>query len=397
MHHEPEKHGNTFLSVAAIVLRRWKIVAVVAVATTLAGLAASVLGRASYVTSTTMVPFAGSQARSGLALAGLPPGVAGLVGGSSSSPTDRLVGVILNSHTLADSMVGRLSPRFATEAEVRETLAKRTRVLRSIEGAVTIQVRAADADLALRMANTYPALLNDAMVRLTSEGAVRRQTLIESQMTVARERLVRSEQRLLAFQRNRSVPNVDQQATRTLDAAADLHRRVLDQELRVAELRRSLVPGHPQLQVAEGSLATLRTQLRRVSQGSGPAFVPLGEGGELKLASARLEREFAQDQQLYQSLTGALTEAQLDAHNNLPVLTVLDSARAPVRAGSPVRAGQMAAIFGVVLGVALALAGEALRRARINPDNAGFFAAWGQFRRDLRLGGGRRKEMAHGD
>jgi len=389
--------GNTVLALAGAVLLRWKTVLVVAVLVTAATAGWAVFRRPWFVTSTTMVPFSGSQTQSGLAMSGLPAGVASLVGGGMASPTDRLVGVVLGSQTLADSMVGRLAPRYGTEAEVRETMAERTRVLRSTEGSVTIQVRAPTPELAQRLANTYPELVNAAMARLSADGAVRRQSLLRTQLDLARERLVQSEQQLLAFQRNRSAPNIDDQARRTLDAAAGLHGRVLDAERRVAELRRTLVAGHPQLQAAIADLEALRGQLRRVSQGAGPAFVPLGQGGELRLASARLEAEFAQDQQLYQSLAAALTDAQLDANNNLPVLTVLDDARPAGRAGSPVRTAMFGALFGLVLGMGLVLGSELLRRARTNPGNAGFFAAWSQFRRDLRLGGRRGGGLAHGD
>jgi hypothetical protein len=55
------------------------------------------------------------------------------------------------------------------------------------------------------------------------------------------------------------------------------------------------------------------------------------------------------------------------------------------------------ALFGLVVGIALALLSEALRHARMNPGNAGFFAAWSQFRRDLKLGGRPRGDLAHGD
>lgn len=389
--------GNTVLALAGAVLLRWKTVLLVAVLVTAATAGWAVFRRPWFVTSTTMVPFSGSQTQSGLALAGLPAGVASLVGGATASPTDRLVGVVLGSQTLADSMVGRLAPRYGTEAEVRETMAERTRVLRSTEGSVTIQVRAPSPELAQRLANTYPDLVNAAMARLSADGAVRRQSLLRTQLDLARERLVQSEAQLLAFQRNRSAPNVDDQARRTLDAAAGLHGRVLDAERRVAELRRTLVAGHPQLQAAIADLEALRGQLRRVSQGAGPAYVPLGQGGELRLASARLEAEFEQNQRLYQSLAAALTDAQLDANNNLPVLTVLDDARPAGRTGSPVQTAMFGTLFGIVLGMGLVLGSELLRRARTNPGNAGFFAAWSQFRRDLKLGGRRDAGLAHGD
>lgn len=378
--------GLRFLDAVAAVLRRWKTVLVVAVLTMLAAAVTSMLTPPKYVASTTMVPFTGAQARGGLGLAQLPAGVATLVGVGSGSSSERLMGVMLKSRTLADSLVGRLAPRYVTEAELREILEDGTRVQRNPDGSVMVQVRARDPRLAARIANTYPVLVNELMARVSSEGAQRKQGFLEGQLSTVRERLLTSEQRLLAFQRSSGTSNVDEQARRTLDAAADLNAQVLEQERAVAQLRRTLAPGHPELRAAEAELGTRRAQLRRVTAGNtgSPMFVPLREGGELKAATSRLTREFAQEEAVYEALTAALAEAQLDANNNLPVLSVLDPAQVPGPMGSLPRTVALAGVLGALLGVALALVADGVARARANPRNAGFFAALAEVREDAR-------------
>ncbi|HEX8321714.1 Wzz/FepE/Etk N-terminal domain-containing protein [Longimicrobium sp.] len=379
-----EPDGPRVLDLVAAVLRRWKTVLVVAVLTMLAAAVTSMLTPSKYVASTTMVPFTGAQARGGLGLAQLPAGVATLVGVGAGSSSERLMGVMLKSRTLADSMVGRLAPRYVSEAELRKILKDGTRVQRNPDGSVVVQVRSLDPRLAARIANTYPVLVNELMARVSSEGAQRKQGFLEGQLSTVRERLLSSEQRLLAFQRSSGTSNVDEQARRTLDAAADLNAQVLDQERAVAQLRRTLAPGHPELQAAEAELGTRRAQLRRVTAGNtgSPMFVPLREGGELKAATSRLTREFAQEEAVYEALTAALAEAQLDANNNLPVLSVLDPAQVPGPTGSLPRTVALAGVLGALLGAALALVADGVARARANPRNAGFFAALAEVRQD---------------
>ncbi|HEY0036989.1 MAG TPA: Wzz/FepE/Etk N-terminal domain-containing protein, partial [Longimicrobium sp.] len=221
-----EPGGLRVLDIVAVVLRRWRMVLLVALLTTVAAVATALLTPPKYVASTTMVPFTGAQARGGLGLAQLPAGVASFFGGGAGSPTERLIGVMLKSQTLTDSMVGRLAPRHVTEQDLREILRDGTRVQRNPDGSVVVQVRAGDPRLAARIANTFPVLVNDLMVRVSSEGAQRKQDFLEAQLSTVRERLLNAEQRLLAFQRRSGASNVDEQARRTLDAASDLNAQV---------------------------------------------------------------------------------------------------------------------------------------------------------------------------
>ena len=373
------------LDLAAVVLRRWRVVALVALAVTLAGAASALLLPKYFVSSTRLVPFSAAQSRTQLSLGQLPGGMASLFGGAAAGGS-QLVAAVLDSRTLSDSVLARVARGDpARTARVAEILGEGVRVARGADGSVLVQVRARDPRLAAEIANAYPPLVNALLARLNAEGATKKGSFLEAQVATAREKLLRSEERLMNFQRERGAPNVEEQASRTLGAAADLQRAIYDQELEVARLRRTATPDNPRLRQALDELAARRGQLRRLTAGGGGAsvFVPVGEGAELKLASARLLRDLARDEQVYQSLTAALAEAQIDANNNLPVLSVLD----PALPGGPVRSLKrtlaLAAALGLLLGLVVAFAVEGVARLRDNPANAEFLAAWDRFRSEL--------------
>ena len=82
---------------------------------------------------------------------------------------------------------------------------------------------------------------------------------------------------------------------------------------------------------------------------------------------------------MYASLVAAVTDAQIDVSNALPVLTVLDVARPPVEPTLTVsEAAALSATFGTIFGVVVVFAGHALARARTDPANA---QAWATFSR----------------
>jgi len=376
------------LALGAVLLRRWRTVLLTALATAVTAVVVTLLLPPTYATGTLLVPFAGATSRSQIALSQLPAGLAGMAGGVGASPTERLIGVVLGSGTLSDSLVNRLARGDRERAiAVSKVLRKGTRVQRNPDGSIVIQVRAKDPKLAASIANTYPELINGILARVSAEGAIRKQAFLRTQLDTAQQHLTQSEQRLLDFQQRRAAPALDDQAQRTLEVASTLQQGIYQQELIVSELRRTATADNPQLRAAQAELDSRRAQLRRLTTGSGGSreiFVPIGEGPQLKVTSTRLMRNYAQDERIYQSLVAALTDAQIDANNNLPVLTVLDPAHVPDR---PTRQLPMtfalAFALGFVLGIAGIVGGEVARRLRSNAANAGFFEAWDGFRADL--------------
>lgn len=371
----------TALRVAAALARGWRSVLAVALSTMVAAMAAAAFLPKSYVAGTLLIPFVGSSSRSSLAAAGLPSGVAGLLGSVGGSPAERLLSAVLTSGTLFGAVVTRATHTPGERAVIEHVLRKGVRVIRNADGSLVIQVSAPTPELAARIANTYPPVLNEVLARLSSEGAATKQSFLRAQLDTADDRLSGSERKFIDFAQRRTAPAPEQQAQRTIDAAAALQQQLFEQEAAIAQLRRTATPNNPELRAAEALLATKRGQLSELTNGGTglrrSVLVPVERGTELRVASTRVEREYQQDLRIYTSLAAALTDAQIDVGNSLPVLTVLDPATPP---GDPTLDVSTAAVlglaFGLVLGAITTLVGQGLSRLRAHPETAPYFAAF---------------------
>jgi tyrosine-protein kinase Etk/Wzc len=378
------------LDLGAVILKQWRtVLGIVLVVMLLAAIIKLVLPE-TYTARTVLIPpQAQSDGRAQLIASQL-VGLSGLVGGANSS--HRLLGAVLKSRSMADSLVDQLGVagegNAEIEAEIRKILARDTELESSSDGSVVIKVSAEDPERAARIANLLPQLANRMVAQIGAQAALRKQQFLENQLVSARRKLEESEQQLIEFQEARDAPELQDQARRTIDAAADLQQQIIQQEIEVARLRRTVTPDNPQLQAAVAELGARREQLRRLTSGDrdrSQLFLSLGESPELKVASTRLLREYTKNEQIYVSLTAALAQAQIDGNNNLPIVTVLDPAIVPT---SPSGVGlgiilSVAALLGLVVGLLTAFVREHLHNARQQRADDPFFAAWDQLKADV--------------
>jgi tyrosine-protein kinase Etk/Wzc len=129
------------------------------------------------------------------------------------------------------------------------------------------------------------------------------------------------------------------------------------------------------LSVAEGELRTAeQAQLAFLQRNRQYLDSPL-----LAFEYNRLNRQVQLRQEVYQTLTKAHEEARIAEVRDTPVLTVIDSAIAPIKPSAPQRVlgTAIALIFGGALGVFLAYVAAARVRARTRqgPDYLAFRAA----------------------
>jgi uncharacterized protein involved in exopolysaccharide biosynthesis len=320
------------------------------------------------------------------------PALGGLAGLSGAGQNQALVEAILRSSTLRDSVIGRVLPRADTAERRRmRKLLKRGTAVRSDPSnrSVTVEVTMTDPRLATRLAAQFPFVINEIATRLSVQTAIRKRDVLERQLVDARNRLVRSEDALRAYEKATGTPAVEEQARRSVEAAAELRRTILEQELVVSQLSRTATPDNPRLVAAQAQLSALRGQLSRLNAGGGGGDdVLLGarEIPDLKLNYLRLYREFEKDQQIYVALTASLASAQLDTNDDVAVVSVLDDARVPEQPTGPRRKlmVMVGLFFGALAGMALAFAREFVRRARTDPESGPFFDAWSGFTGDLR-------------
>ena len=397
---EPEVR---LLDLSAVVLRAWKLIALLAL---LAGAAAAALALATPRSWTSQVVVvtssSGGDSRAQLIAAQLrlPSGLGGALGGlGGAGQNQALIEAILRSNTLRDSVIRRVAPR-AGQAEFRRLrkLLKKNTAVRSnpSDRSVTVEVTMTDPRVAARYASQYPDLINEIATRLSVQTAMSKRNALERQLADARNRLVRSEERLRSYEQATNTPAVEEQARSSVNAAAELQRAIIEQELVVAQIGRSATPDNPRLRAAQAQLGALRGQLARMNAGGGRDDMFLGarEIPGLKLNYLRLYREFAKDEQIYVALTASLASAQLDTSDDLAVVSVLDDAAVPDKPSGPHRKLMVIGglLFGALAGMVLAFFREFVRRARTQPESEPFFDAWSGFTGDLRrvVPGGRR-------
>jgi tyrosine-protein kinase Etk/Wzc len=314
-----------------------------------------------------------------------------MLGGlTGASQNQALVEAILRSSSLRDSVIGRVFPRADTAERRRlRKLLKANTAVRSnpTDRSVSVAITMKDPQLATRLAAQYPGVINEIATRLSVQTAMRKRDALERQLVDARNRLVASEERLRSYEKATNTPAVEEQARRSVDAAAELQRAIIAQELVVAQIRRSATPGNPRLLAAEGQLAALRGQLERLNRGGrGDVFLGSREIPDLKLGYTRVYREYVKDEQIYVALTASLASAQVDTNDDLAVVSVLDDASVPDSPSGPHRKLMVVVglLFGALAGMVLAFAREFVRRARGRPESEPFFDAWSGFTGDLR-------------
>lgn len=381
---EQDRQGEReihLLDLAAVFLRGWKTVVGITSVGVLAGVGVLWMQPREFTAQTVLIPSATAGSSAGGMLAMQVPGrLLDLMPGVNSN--QRLIMAVLKSRSLGDAMLSQVAAG-ADSSEVRRAVMTAKVESRTEDGSIAIQISARKPNLASRIANEYPNLVNEIVARTSTETAQRKQALLETQLATVREQLVRSEGRLVDYQTQQDAPDPQAQAEQTFAAAAVLQQQINEQEVLVARLRRAATPDNPQLRAAEAQLSTRRAQLNRLtSGGGGRVFLPLSKSTELKATTARLMREYQKDEQVYNSLMAALAQVRIDANNTLPVVSVLDRGVEPAE---PSRRHKglilmAAALLGLLLGAAVVFIREQFRRARRSPAGEHFAAEWRQLR-----------------
>lgn len=373
------------LDYVAVLLHRWRTIALCTVLALVGGLLLAKLSPPVFQSTSVLVPSPEQDNRSQL-MAELPAFVAARVG--SGSGGRKLVNNILSSRSLRDSVTqaaARAVPDVPLETVALVVALDTRRKVSPVDGAITIEVDAPTARLAYAIADAYPALINRMATRMTVESASGKREVLERQLAQARERLSESEARLLAFQRSSGTADVEEQGRQGLQAAASLQQQILQKEVAVAQLRRTLAPDHPRLRAAEGELGTMRGQLERVTGGGAAGIFPgARQVPELQARAANVLREYKTNEQVYIALGAELANAQVNVSEDVTVVSVLDPPLTPRQPrGSLPRVMAAALLLGLVAGTVLAFVREYMARVRRDPDNEPFRAALDQFKTDV--------------
>lgn len=390
---KPVRDEIRLLDLGAILLEQWRLVLVVPLVAVLLAILLFLFFPQSYSAQTVLIPNAEENSFDTqlAALSEKLPVNLDLQGGSGRNA--EVIETILTSRSLADSIIERYDLKrvwdIQDDADARGALAARVELRVEEEGAIEIEVKDDDPELAAQIANAFPERLNRISARLSVQFAEERERFLAEQLARIRDELEAAETDLIEFQRGNMTPAVEEQAKATIRAAAELQREVMEAELELSELSRFATADNPRVRTARSRLGALRAQQGRLTTGLGSAgdvFVPLREAPELGVGFARLFRAFAEKEQIHLLLTAGVAQARIDAARDLPIVSVLDPAISPSESSRPglwvliVLAGALGGFLGVLGAFAVEWAGRIGR----DPDDRRFVEAWSRARKDWR-------------
>ncbi|HEY3013090.1 MAG TPA: Wzz/FepE/Etk N-terminal domain-containing protein [Gemmatimonadales bacterium] len=319
---------------------RWKLVAATAIACALIAAVVLLLQRPTYTATTTFTPENSSTSGLMSGLAGL-AGLAGQLGLSSSSPSS-------------------VSPDFFVK------LAHSDEVLRS-----TLLMEFVDPD---------SATVRRPLLRLLEVKGRSSEEQIQRGVRVLRKRTEASADKSTGIVTLKVKLQSPVLAAEVAKYMVQLLNR-FNLESRQSQSREQRRFSGERLAVAEQELrAAEQAQLAFLQRNRQYLDSPL-----LAFEYNRLNRQVQLRQEVYQTVTKAYEEARIAEVRDTPVLTVIDSAVAPVKPSGPRRVlgSTVALVFGGALGVLLAYVAAALSRTRRSPtaDYLEFRAALEEARR----------------
>ena len=357
------------LDVLLLLVRYWKLLIFVPLATGLVGLAASFAITPKFTSSAQiMVPQSGQGGSLGglVGAAGVSVNLgSGLLPGLKN-PADQWVG-LLNSRTIADAMLERFDLMQAYNAEfrfhARDSLAANTRIQARKDGLISIEVDDTNPEKAAAMANGYIEELQMLSNKLAVTEASQRRLFLEKQLGQTLERLKKADSTLRASGLNVDLLKLSPESA--VDQLSRLRAEVASKEVQIAVMRNSMMDSNPVLQRALSELSALRRQLQNLDK-------PSAAQTQQSAGYADAYRDYKYQEALYELLVRQLEIARADEAREGAVIQVVDPAVTPEWKSSP-RRGFMAVAAGaagLLVALLFMIVHAGMKHYRTDPANA---------------------------
>lgn len=327
------------------------------------------------------------QQSSGMAaMLGQLGGMAGLAGVSGMKTSRDVYIGILESRTVADSLIKRfdLMTRYKTKTmdDARMRLSSMSEVIDSKkDGLIAVAASDPEPKFAAQLANGFV----DELTRMTQTFAVtdasQRRLFFERQLKEAKDKLADAEIALRRTQEKTGMIQPEGQVQAIIGTIAALKAQIAVKEIQISSMRTFATTQNPEYVRAQEELRGMQGQLSRLEQDrpskDGDFMVPSGRIPAAGIEYIRSLRDMKYYETMYEMLAKQYEMARLDEAKEGGVIQVLDIAVPAERKARPKRA--LITLGGVVVGgllaVLIAIFTETLRRSRRDPANA---ARWQQ-------------------
>lgn len=223
---------------------------------------------------------------------------------------------------------------------------------------VSVRYEAFDPNQAAQVANAYAEAFIATTLELTIEPAKRNAAWFDEQIKTLRKRLEAAQARLTEFQRQKGIVALDEKLGTETTRLNDLSKSLVEAQQALYDVRsRQLGENHPEYRRAAAReralMASLESQKKNILQ-------IRSQRDELEA----LAREIEVEQQTYAATLQSYYKTVMESQVNQTNVSVLTPAIPPQEPASPNVVLNMAsaAVLGLILGIALAVAVEVLNR-----------------------------------
>lgn len=350
--------------------------AIPAITTTLA-IVVSLLMTPIFTAKTVMMPPQQQQSGAASALASL-GALAGFAGAAGVKSPDDMYIAFMQSDSLQRAVIEKLNlqERYEkkTTFETREALKQNVKIAADKKsGLITIEADDKDPEFAAKLANTHVEELRILMGKLAVTDAQQRRVFFEQQIAKTQDELAQAEANFRVAKEKSGMQVTAVIAEGSVRASAEMRGQIAAKEVQLAAISNFATPQNPDVQRLAGELSALRSQLKKLEQGSGDDE----KTSPLQQLAVKSYRDIKAREAMMGVLIAQYESARVDESKEGPLIQVVDAAQAPERKSKPKRAiiVLVVAFAGLFLGVLVAFVRRAIRKAVENPETSGQFQA----------------------
>lgn len=333
----------------SLVVRRWPLLAKVCLATAVVAAIINFLILPKWYKATTIImPPQERSAFSGLGMllsrmTEMPGGISRIASGLASiNPSQFLFVVILNSRTVADSLIDKYNLQNIYKKkyryEARKALSNHTSIDFPPEGHLVVSVEAKEnPELARDLANEYVIQLNNVLLDKGIYTATRKRKFLEERLAEFKSSLDSMEDSLRVFQEQYKIIEPDEQAKGIIELMGMLR---IDRESKAIQLRIKetvYTPRHPEVLLLKKQVDELDRAIAKIESEFSTdkaleelkSKIPLTNIPSIAMGYTRLSRSVKIQEEMYLLLSAQYEEARVNEQDDTPAAIVLDQAVTP--------------------------------------------------------------------
>jgi uncharacterized protein involved in exopolysaccharide biosynthesis len=251
----------------------------------------------------------------------------------------------------------------------------------SKEGVIAVKVEDADPKLAADIANGYTTTLDRMFAKLGTSEAGRQRAFIAERLEKTEKALRQGEEALRDFQERNKAIVLQEQAKRSIEAAAQAKGQIAAAEVQLQVMRGFATESNPQVVQQKRQIEEMKRQLGQMqysqglelpSESANPGqprqemYVPFTKMPELERDLIRLTRDVKVQETVFTLLTQQFEQAKIAEARDTPMVQILDRAVPAERKSKPSTTVNVAiaALLSLFLGISLAFFLEYLDHIR---------------------------------